>query len=396
MRIADRLSCIKPSATLAVNAKALELKNKGVKVASLAVGEPDFDTPAHICAAAKAALDAGRTRYTAVGGIPELRKAVGAYFSRTYGVQVPAESVVISNGGKHILYNVFMAMLNAGDEVLVPAPYWTSYPDMVLLCGATPVAVPAGAAQGFKITPASLEAFRTPKTRMLILNSPSNPTGAVYTRAELDAIMQWAMDADIFVVADEIYDQLVYSPAEKVSVVSWWERFPEKVAVVNGVAKTFAMTGWRVGYCVVHPALAKAMITLQGQSTSNVCSIAQWAALAALEGPMDCVHSMKESFMRRRDRACAVIDTWQGVICPKPQGAFYLFMDVSALYSPCMADSAQLCTRLLEESHVALVPGSAFGDDACVRLSYAVADTVLDEALQRTGAFLEKARVGTF
>lgn len=392
MRIADRLSCIKPSATLAVNAKALELKNQGIKVASLAVGEPDFNTPDHICVAAKAAMDAGHTRYTAVGGIPELRKAVGAYFSRTYGVQVPTESVVISNGGKHILYNVFLAILNAGDEVLVPAPYWTSYPDMVLLSGATPVAVPAGTAQGFKITPASLEAHRSPKTRMLILNSPSNPTGAVYTRAELDAIMQWAMDNDIFVVADEIYDQLVYAPAEAVSVVSWWERYPEKVAVVNGVAKTFAMTGWRVGYCVVHPVLAKAMITLQGQSTSNVCSIAQWAALAALEGPMDCVYRMKESFVRRRDRACKVIDSWQGVVCPKPQGAFYLFMDVSALYTASITNSAELCTRLLEESHVALVPGSAFGDDACIRLSYAVADTVLDEALERMGAFLQKIR----
>lgn len=392
MRIADRLSCIQPSLTFAVNTKALELKNKGIKVANLAVGEPNFNTPAHICAAAKAALDAGQTRYTAVGGIPELTKAVGGYYSRTYGVQVPAKNVMISNGGKHILYNVFMAILNAGDEVLVPAPYWTSYPDMLLLCGATPVAVPAGTAQGFKITPSSLEAFRNPKTRMLMLNSPSNPTGAVYTREELDAIMQWAMDNDIFVVADEIYDQLVYAPAEAVSVISWWERFPDKVAVVNGVAKTFAMTGWRVGYCVAHPDLVKAMVTLQGQSTSNVCSVAQWAAVAALDGPMDSVYSMKQSFMNRRDRACAAVDSWQGIVCPKPQGSFYLFMDVSSLYSPRMKNSAEACTRLLEEAHVALVPGIAFGDDACVRLSYAVADDVLDDALERMGEFFQKVR----
>lgn len=390
MRIADRLQCIKPSATLAVNAKALELKSKGIKVASLAIGEPDFNTPAHICAAAKQAMDAGHTRYTAVAGIPELRKAVGGYFSRTYGVSVPNESVVISNGGKHSLFNIFQALLNPGDEVLIPAPYWISYPDMVLLASGLPVSVPAGSAEGFKITPAGLEKYRSPQTRMLIVNSPSNPTGAVYSREELDAIMQWAMDHDIFVISDEIYDQLVYAPAQAASVIKWWERFPEKVAVVNGVAKTFAMTGWRVGYAVVHPALAKAMTTLQGQSTSNVCSVAQWAAVAALDGPMDCVRVMQESFLRRRNHALSKINTWGNVVCPQPEGAFYLFADVSALYRPGMSNSAELCTRLLEEVHVALVPGVAFGDDACVRLSYAVADSVLDEALDRVGAFLQQ------
>ncbi|MEG2172212.1 MAG: pyridoxal phosphate-dependent aminotransferase [Desulfovibrionaceae bacterium] len=392
MRIADRLNCIKPSATLAVNAKALELKSKGIQVASLAIGEPDFATPAHICAAAKAAMDAGHTRYTAVAGIPELRKAVGGYFSRTYGVDVPTDSVVISNGGKHSLFNIFQALLNPGDEVLIPAPYWTSYPDMVLLATGVPVSVPAGSAQGFKITPASLEKYVSPKTRMLIFNSPSNPTGVVYTRAELDSIMQWAVDNDIFVVSDEIYDQLVYAPATATSVITWWQRFPEKFAIMNGVAKTFAMTGWRVGYAVVHPALAKAMVTLQGQSTSSVCSVAQWAAVAALNGPMDDAVTMKEHFLRRRDRAWSTISSWEGVVCPKPEGAFYLFADMSALYTPQIADSAQLCTHLLEEAHVALVPGVAFGDDACVRFSYAVADTVLDAALERIGNFLHKVR----
>lgn len=392
MNIAERLSCIKPSATLAVNAKALELKSKGVHVASLAVGEPDFNTPAHICAAAKAAMDAGHTRYTAVAGIPELRKAVSGYYSCTYGATVPVESVVISNGGKHTLYNIFQAFLNPGDEVLIPAPYWISYPDMVMLAGGLPVSVPASTAQAFKISPSSLEQHCSPKTRALVLNSPSNPTGAVYSQAELDAIMQWAMDRNIFVISDEIYDQLVYAPAQAASLIHWWERYPDKVAVVNGVAKTFAMTGWRVGYCAVHPALAKAMVTLQGQSTSNVCSVAQWAAVAALEGPMDCVHSMKEHFLQRRDRAWARIDQWSGVVCPKPAGAFYLFADVSALYGPGMANSGELCTRLLEEAHVALVPGAAFGDDNCVRFSYAVADDVLDEALESVGNFLKGAR----
>lgn len=391
MNLSEKFAHVKPSETLIINAKALELKAQGVDIASLAVGEPDFPTPSHICAAAKAAIDQGFTRYTAVAGIMELRKAVGQYFVRQYGVEVPAECVVISNGGKQALYNITQALLNPGDEVLVPAPYWVSYPDMAALAGAVPVAVVATVEAHFKVTPAQLDTHVTPRTRMLILNSPSNPTGAVYTQEELDALVQWAMDKGIFVLSDEIYDQLVYEPAQAASAIGWWQRFPEQVAVCNGVAKSFAMTGWRVGYSVAAPALTKAICTIQGQSTSNVCSIAQKAALAALEGPYDAVREMRAAFARRRDKACDIIAGWSKAICPKPAGAFYLFVDVHKYFDatrPGMENAVALSATLLEKAHVAVVPGTAFGDAKCIRLSYAVADVVLEEALARIGRAL--------
>lgn len=389
MKISEKFAHVKPSATLSVNAKALELKSQGVDIKSLAVGEPDFPTPAHICQAAKDAIDAGFTRYTAVPGIMELRKAVGAYFEREYNVPVPGESVIISNGGKQTLYNIMQAMLDPGDEVIIPAPYWVSYPDMASLAGAVPVIVDAPVEAGFKVTPEMLERKAGPRSRMLVLNSPSNPTGAVYTQDELDAIMQWAVDRKIFVVSDEIYDQLIYPPAQAASAIGWWQRYPELVAVCNGVAKTFAMTGWRVGYSVTAPALTKAINTLQGQSTSNVCSIAQKAALAALTGPMDCVREMREAFVRRRDMACACIARWDKAVCPTPQGAFYIFVDVHKYFRPGLENDTALCTALLEKAHVAVVPGSAFGNPHCIRMSYAVGDTVLKEALNRVGQVLQ-------
>ncbi len=388
MEIAERLRCIKPSATLSVNAKTLELKAQGVDIISLAVGEPDFPTPAHVCDAACAAIREGFTRYTAVPGIPALRKAVGGYYDRQYGICPPPESVIVSNGGKHALYNLMQALLNAGDEVLIPAPYWVSYPDMVALAQATPVIVRAGVDKGFKVTPDMLEAARTARTRMLIMNSPSNPTGAVYTADEFNAIMRWAMDHDVFVISDEIYDQLVFAPAVMTSALPWWQQYPDKVAVCNGVAKSFAMTGWRVGYTVAHPDLVKKLATLQGQCTSNVCSIAQRAALAALEGSYDCVKSMNVAFARRRDAAYGKVRTWEKARCPRPDGAFYIFADVSAYFREGMQNSSEVCTRLLEEAHVALVPGIAFGDDNCIRFSYAVNDTVLEQALEKIGAVL--------
>jgi len=335
MRISDRLTRIKPSATLAVNAKALELKAKGVQVVSLAVGEPDFPTPKHVREAAKTAIDESFTRYTQVPGIPELRQAVCGYFARFYGVDAPMEATVVTNGGKQALYNLFQCLLNPGDEVLVPAPYWVSYP-----------------------------------------------------AAETDAIMEWAIARDLFVISDEIYDRLVYEPAEAVSVCDWWARHPENVAVVNGLAKTFAMTGWRVGYTLAHPDLIKAMTKIQGQSTSNICSVAQKAALAALTGPYDAVEDMKKAFRRRRDLAHAIVSAWPGVVCPKPDGAFYLFADMRALFTPALPDSASLCTHIMEQANVALVPGAAFGDDACLRFSYAVSDDTLMIALDKVAKVL--------
>ena len=383
MNIADRLSCIRPSATLAVNAKAMELKAKGQKIVSLAIGEPDFPTPAHVCKAAQKAIDEGFTRYTAVPGIPELRRAVGTYYKRSYDLEPPVESVLISNGGKQSLFNYFMALLNPGDEVIIPAPYWLSYPDMVMLAGGVPVFLPVSAKEAFKLTPERIVKAITPKTRLFILNAPSNPTGASYSPEEFDALVECCVKKGVCVASDEMYDRIVYAPAKSVSAIHWWQRYPELVSVFNGCSKSFSMTGWRVGYCVGHPELIKAMDTIQGQTTSNVCSIAQKAAVAALEGSYDCVAEMTAAFQRRRDLALNILSSWKGVICPKPDGAFYLFADMSCYFGRNgIANSADLCTYFLEKAGVALVPGSAFGDDACVRFSYAVADEALEQALK--------------
>ncbi len=383
MKFADRMSRFRPSATLAVNAKTLELKARGVNVTSLAVGEPDFPTPAHICAAAKRAIDDNFCRYTPVDGVIELRRAVGEYYQRVYGVSAGPENVIVTNGGKQSLFNVFLAMLNPGDEVLIPTPYWTSYPDMVLLTGGTPVSVPSPSERGFRITPADLEKARTPRSRLLILNSPSNPTGVTYTAEELEALLQWALEHDIFVVADEIYDQLVYPPARAASAAPWWEKHQDSVVVLNGLSKAFAMTGWRVGYTLAAAPLIRELSKIQGQATSNICSIAQKAGIEALTASYECIAEMRQAFMRRRDKAHAEISAWPGVVCPKPEGAFYLFPDVSALFTPERPDASALCTQLLEKAGVAVMPGEAFGDPHCIRLSYAVSDEVLMDALGR-------------
>ncbi len=383
MQISAKLQKVKPSATLAVSAKAMDLRAQGRNIVSLSVGEPDFGTPEHIRQAAKDALDAGFTRYTQVPGIPELRDAVAGYFNGHYGTSAPQDAAMVTNGGKQALFNVMQALLNPGDKVLIPGPYWVSYPAMVLLADAEPVVVPAGADKGFKITPGDLDAAYDPKVRMLLLNSPSNPTGVCYTAAELLALADWAVAHDVFIVSDEIYDRLVYAPAEPVSLAPFWEKHPEHVAVVNGLSKSFAMTGWRVGFVLAHPDLVKAMSKIQGQSTSNICSIAQKAAVAALTGPTDFMGQMREAFARRRELAHGMVSAWPGVVCPRPDGAFYVFPDVSALYTEKMPDSTAMCTVLLEEAGVAAVPGAAFGDDRCVRFSYAVDDQTLTQALTK-------------
>ncbi|EPR39991.1 aminotransferase class I and II [Desulfovibrio sp. X2] len=388
MRLAERLSRIKPSATLAINAKTQELRAQGRQVVSLAVGEPDFPTPEHICAAAKEAIEQGFTRYTAVPGIPELREQAARYYERFYGVSAPKEAVILSNGGKQALYNLFLALLGPGDEVLLPAPYWVSYPDMVALADAACVPVPAGADKNYLVDVDDLESAATPRTRALILNSPSNPTGCCYTQAQLDAIAEWAVARGIFVISDEVYDRLVYAPAEPATLSPWWKKHPENFAIIGALSKTFCMTGWRVGWCLAHPDLVKAMVKIQGQSTSNVCSITQKAALAALTGPWDLVEEMKTAFARRRDLVLEAIATWPGAVCPKPDGAFYAFPDVSACYTAQIPDSTTLCTKLLEEAETALVPGAAFGDDRCIRISYALDDATLARAMERIGAVL--------
>lgn len=390
MRTALRMRLVAPSATLGMAAKAADLRRQGKAILDLSAGEPDFNTPDHIKAAAKKAIDDNFTRYTPVPGIHTAREAVTAYYKNTYGVPMPKESVILTSGGKHALYTLFMALLNPGDEVLVPAPYWVSYPDMVRLAGATPVPVPSTPENGFLVTVEDLERAATPTTRALILNSPSNPTGAHYTAKALDAIMDWAVARDIVIVSDEIYDRLVYEPAKPASMAGCFALHPDHIVVVGGLSKSFAMTGWRVGYALGHPSLIRAMSTLQSQSTSNICSIAQKAAIAALTGPMDCVEEMRQAFKRRRDLALSIIKTWKKAICPTPDGAFYLFPCLSEYYTAAVPDSTALSEAFLGEAGVATVPGVAFGEDRCVRLSYATDDATLEKALTAMGDFLGK------
>ena len=387
MRISDRLARIKPSATLAVNAKALELKAQGREVVSLAVGQPDFGTPQHVCDAAKAALDEGFTRYTPVPGMPELREAVADYYTKFYGAKAAADNAIVSNGGKHALYNLLMALVDPGEEVLIPAPYWVSYPAMVQLAEGVSVFVPTTADDDYLVTVDGLEAARTDKTRVLILNSPSNPTGCCYTQAQLDEIAAWAKQKNVFIISDEVYDRLVYAPAEPATLANAWEADPERIAVVGALSKSFCMTGWRVGYTLAHEDLVKAMTKIQGQSTSNINSITQKAALAGLTGPWDIVDEMKGAFARRRDIAYEIINGW-GAKCPKPDGAFYMFPVLDQFYTDDAPDSAAMCTKILEQVGVALVPGSAFGDDKCIRFSYAVDDDTLRTALDKVGSVL--------
>ncbi len=382
MQFAKRLDLIKPSATLAINAKALELKKQGIDVISLAVGEPDFNTPCHIEEAAKAAIDEHFTRYTDVSGISQVKSAVCNYFKQSYQVETKTSQVIVSNGGKQILYNLFLALLNEDDEILIPVPYWTSYPEMVILAGAKPVFIPSGAEKSFKINVDDLEKYCTKKTKVLLLNSPSNPSGAAYSQEELDALIMWAIERDIFIISDEVYDKLVYEPEVAASASILWQKYPNHIAVVNSLSKSFAMTGWRAGFALACEALTKELVKLQGQTTSNICSITQKAVAVALSSAYDCIIPMKEAFKKRRDFAHAEVSSWPDIICPKPEGAFYLFPDVRNYFTEALPNSTALCSYLLDEAKVALIPGEAFGDGNCLRISYAVADDVLKKALE--------------
>ncbi len=390
MNFSKRVTSIQPSATLAINAKAQEMRARGENVVSLAVGEPDFPTPPHVIQAAKNALDEGFTRYTAVPGIPELREAVAGYFSRTYSIDCRFDEVMVSNGGKQCLYNILQAMVDPGDEVLIPGPYWVSYPSLVQLAQGVPVVVPTEPEDDFLVKPESLEKHVTDKTKILILNTPSNPTGCHYKESALVELARWAASRNIFVICDEIYDQLVYSPAKPASLCAFWTENKDKIAVVNGLSKTFAMTGWRVGYVLAHVGLIKSMSKIQGQSTSNICSIAQKAALAALSGPLDFVQEMKSAFVSRRNMAMEIVNSWKDAYCPKPDGAFYIFPRVDSFYKGDVDSSARLCQVILEEEKIALVPGQAFGDDRCIRISYAVDEQLLKDCLGRIGGLLHK------
>ena len=392
--LSDTLSRVKPSPTIAVSTKAQELKAAGRDVIGLGAGEPDFDTPQNIKDAAKRAIDAGRTKYTAVDGIPELKKAICEKFKRENGLTYTPAQVSVGTGGKQILYNAFMATLNPGDEVIIPAPYWVSYPDMVLLAGGTPVVVAAGIETQFKLTPAQLESAITPKTKWFIFNSPSNPTGAGYTAAELRALCDVLMrHPHVWVMTDDMYEHLVFDDFVFTTPAQIEPGLYDRTLTCNGVSKSYAMTGWRIGYAAGPVALIKAMATVQSQSTSNPSSVSQYAALEALNGPQDFLAPNRKLFQGRRDLVVSMLNEAPGIICPKPEGAFYVYPDISGCIGKISAagtaitDDEVFATALLEETGVAVVFGAAFGLSPNFRVSYATSDAALTEACTRIQNF---------
>ena len=392
--LSDTLSRVKPSPTIAVSTKAQELKAAGRDVIGLGAGEPDFDTPQNIKDAAKRAIDAGKTKYTAVDGIPELKKAICDKFKRENGLTYVPAQVSVGTGGKQILYNAFMATLNPGDEVVIPAPYWVSYPDMVLLAGGTPVAVAAGIETHFKLTPAQLEAAITPKTKWFIFNSPSNPTGAGYTRTELRALCDVLLrHPHVWVMTDDMYEHLVFDDFVFTTPAQVEPGLYDRTLTCNGVSKSYAMTGWRIGYAAGPVALIKAMATVQSQSTSNPSSVSQYAALEALNGPQDFLAPNRKLFQGRRDLVVKMLNDAPGILCPKPEGAFYVYPDISGCIGKTSAagthitDDEVFATALLEETGVAVVFGAAFGLSPNFRVSYATSDAALTEACTRIQTF---------
>ncbi len=395
MFLSERLKAVQPSPTLAINAKAVSMRQAGVDVISFGVGEPDFDTPKHIRDEAVRAMEEGFTRYTAVGGIPPLKDAIIEKFRRDNNLSYERDEVMISCGGKHVLYNLAHALLNPGDEVIIPAPYWVSYPPIVVLAGADPVIVGTREEDDFKLSPESLEMAITPRTKLLILNSPSNPTGSVYTESELQALAEVVLRHDIGVVSDEIYEKLIFDDRPFCSIAQVSEELKSKTFVVNGLSKTYAMTGWRIGYVAGAREIIAGMTKIQSQSTSNPNSIAQKAAIAALNGPQDFIQTMLHAFDERRQYLLQRLRGFTGVDCNMPGGAFYAFPNFGYYFNSktggiTIKGSADLCEYLLTEARVALVPGIAFGDDNFVRFSYATGLETIKEGLDRIEGALGK------
>jgi aspartate aminotransferase len=392
LHLAHRMGSLEPSATLAMAARASAMIASGLDVIDLSVGEPDFPTPDHICKAAEVAIRAGKTKYTPAAGIADLRKAVAADCTRRTGLSVTPAQVIVSNGAKHSLHNVFTATLDEGDEVIVPTPYWVSYAELIKLTGAKPVLVPTRIEDDFKLRPEALRRAITPKTRMLLLCSPSNPTGVVYTADELGALADIAIEANLAVVSDEIYDQLVYDGRTSVSFPTLRPGLAERTVVVAGVSKTYSMTGWRIGWTISPEPLAKAMGNLQSQETSNPCSVSQYAALAAITGPQECVAEMGREFQKRRDLVAGRLKAIPGVKVPDIGGAFYAFFDISehlAASRNGITTTLEWCEAMLEKEHVALVAGSAFGAEGNVRMSFAASEQKLSDGLDRIERFLK-------
>jgi len=385
--IANRVGEVTPSLTLEISAKAKAMKADGLDVCSFSAGEPDFDTPTHVVEAAKQALDNGKTRYGPVAGEPRLRNAIAQKLHTENNLPYSANQVIVTNGGKYSLFTLMQAIINPGDEVIIPSPYWLSYPEMVKLAGGVPVIVPTTAAWQYKITASQLQNYITPNTKLFILNSPTNPTGAVYSREELTALADTIVENDLLVVSDEIYENILYDQAEHISIGSLNSEIFERTLVSNGLAKTFAMTGWRVGYLAGNEEIIKAMATIQSHSTSNVCTFSQYGAIAALENPLSekAIDQMQAAFSQRRKVMLDVLSRVSELSCPTPYGAFYLFVDISQTGKT----SLEFANQLLEEKQVATVPGIAFGNDACIRLSYATDMTTIKNGLERLTQFVQ-------
>ncbi|MGB7653117.1 MAG: pyridoxal phosphate-dependent aminotransferase [Acidimicrobiales bacterium] len=392
--MSDLVAGLAPSATLAVDAKAKALKAAGEPVIGYGVGEPDFPTPVHIVeAAAKACYDPINYKYTPTAGLPELREAIAAKSMRDSGLKVGASQVLVTNGGKHAVATAFMSVLNPGDEVLIPAPYWTTYPESVYLTRATPIPVMTSEANGFRVTVEELEKARTAKTKLLVFVSPSNPSGAVLRPEEVIAIGRWAAENDIWVLCDEIYEHLVYGDARFVSLPVMTPELGDRWIVVNGVAKSYAMTGWRVGWMISAPDVMEAAINYQSQTISNISNISQRAAVVALTGDLMAVGEMREVFDRRRKIMTTMLNGIEGITCAEPEGAFYCFPNVSGLLGRSFggrvsSSSAELAEVLLETIKIAVVPGEAFGTPGFCRMSYALGDADMVEGLERLSAFV--------
>ncbi len=385
IQLSKRVNSVKPSPTLAVTARAKELKAQGKDIIGLGAGEPDFDTPSHIKQAAIEAINRGFTKYTAVDGTAELKRAIIGKFQRENGLSYEPDQILVSCGGKQSFYNLAQALLDSGDEVIIPAPYWVSYPDMVLLAEGRPVILETGLAQGFKITPEQLEAAITPRTRLLVLNSPSNPTGVTYSRAELAALAEvLRRHPQIIIASDDMYEHILWAPEPFANILNVAPDLYARTMVLNGVSKAYSMTGWRIGYAAGPVALVRAMKKIQSQSTSNPTSISQVAAQAALEGDQGCIQTMLAAFKERHDFVVERLNRIRGVHCLPSQGAFYSFPDMQeAITARGLANDVEMAEWLLNEVGVALVPGSAFGAEGCMRLSFATSLDILGDALDR-------------
>lgn len=379
MEISTRAAQLTPSLTLSIDSKAKAMKSEGIDICGFGAGEPDFDTPEHIKAACIAALEAGFTKYTPSSGLPELRQAISEKFANDNGLEYRPSQIIVSNGAKHSCYNAILATCEPGDEVVIPAPYWVSYPDMVRLAGAEPVIVPTSERNGWKMTAEEFENAMTPRTKMVIMNSPGNPSGAVYSREELEAIVEVAAEEDIYILSDEIYEKLVYDDAKQVSIASLSKQAYDLTITINGFSKSYAMTGWRLGYMGAPEAIAKAVDSIQSHSTSNPCSFAQKGAIAALKGDQQPLSDMREEFDMRRNYMYDRISKIANITAVKPRGAFYVLVNISQLG----LSSQNFSDRLLSKANVAVVPGVAFGDDRTIRLSYATSIDVIKKGLDR-------------